>query len=291
MFSLNRIQLIGYLTQPVELRQTPSGQSVADLNIAVPYSFKAESGEQLSGQSFHSVTAWGGMAEVAAQYMKPGAQVFLSGRLQTDTWEDEQSGEKRSKTRIVAMDMILLDPRTGQLELPKSAAKITSALNRADVIGNTTRDPEMRTTSGGQNVLTIGVATNERWKDKATGEDKERTEFHNVVLWGELATLTAAHLKKGMRVHVSGRVQTRSWETKQGTKRTTTEIIADSLSLLGVKNTDIAYSSETRAARMAMQRSGKGEKEPSESSPPPSDDLGVPEIKYESEVKVEDLPF
>src|SRR3989338_215088 len=107
MFSLNRVQLIGYLTQPVDLRQTPGGQSVADLNVAVPYSFKAESGQELSGQSFHSVTAWGGMAEVAAQYAKPGSQLFLSGRLQTDSWKDEKSGEKRSKTRMEFHNVVL----------------------------------------------------------------------------------------------------------------------------------------------------------------------------------------
>ena len=286
------MQLIGYLTQPVELRQTPGGQSVADLNISTPYTFKTESGETLAGQGFHSVTAWGGMAAVAAQYMKPGAQVFLSGRLQTDSWEDEKSGEKRSKTRLVAMDMILLDPRAGQVELPAAAAPLTTCLNRADIIGNLTKDPEMRTTTGGQNVLSLGVATNERWKDKATNEDKERVEFHNVVVWGELATLVTTHLKKGMRVHVSGRIQTRSWETKQGSKRTTTEIVADTVSALGVKNTDITYSTATRAERMA----GRGQ---TEKSAPPSEEapqaaaggFEVPELKYESAVKVEDLPF
>jgi len=291
MFSLNRVQLIGYLTQPVELRQTPGGQSVADLNIAVPYSFKAESGEMLSGQSFHSVTAWGGMADSAAQYLKPGAQVFLSGRLQTDTWEDEKTSEKRSKTRLVAMDMIFLDPKLGQLEIPKSSGKITACLNRADILGNITRDPEIRTTTGGQSVLTIGVATNEHWKDKATGADKERVEFHNVVLWGDLATLTAAHAKKGMRAHVAGRVQTRSWETKQGSKRQTTEIVADTFSLLGVKNTDVHFTNETRAARMGARPAEKMKQVSSEPSPTQNDDMGVPEIKYESEVKVEDLPF
>jgi single-strand DNA-binding protein len=104
------------------------------------------------------------------------------------------------------------------------------------VIGNVTRDPEMRTTTGGQNVLTLGVATNERWKDRATQEDKERSEFHNVVLWGALAQQVAKSVKKGHRVFVSGRVQTRSWETKEGGKRTTTEIVADAVSLLGVAN-------------------------------------------------------
>ena len=160
MFSLNRLQLIGYITQPVEVRQTPNGQSVADFNVAVPYTFTTDSGQELSGTSFHSVTAWGGMADVAAQYLKPGSQIFLSGRLQTDTWEDQQSGEKRSKTRVVALDLIMLDPRDGQHEVDASAKAITQCLNRIDIIGNLTREPEMRTTTNGQKVLSLGVATN-----------------------------------------------------------------------------------------------------------------------------------
>lgn len=288
MFSLNRVQIIGYLTQPIELRKTPSGQSVADLNIATPYSFKAESGETLAGTGYHTVTAWGGMAEVAAQYLRPGGQVFLSGRLQTDTWEDEKTNEKRSKTRLVAMDLILLDPKAGQLTLEGSARALTSCLNRADVIGNLTRDPELRTTTGGQNVVTLGVATNERWRDKATNEDRERTEFHNVVVWGELAQLCSQHLKKGMRVHASGRVQTRSWETKQGSKRTTTEIVAESISALGVRNPDITFTQETRAERTASRPPAQVASG-NEAAPSPS--FEVPEISYESGVKVEDLPF
>jgi len=308
MFSLNRVQLIGYVTQLVELRQTPSGQSVADLNVAVPYSFNTDSGQTLSGTSYHSVTAWGGMAEVAAQYLKPGSQLFLSGRLQTDTWEDQQSGEKRSKTRVVAMDLIMLDPRDGQIDVDASGKSVTNCLNRADVIGNLTRDPEMRTTTSGQNVLSLGVATNERWRDKASNEMKERVEFHNIVVWGDLAQTCQKHLKKGRRVHVSGRVQTRSWETQQGTKRYTTEITADTISLLGVKNTDIVYSNESREQRMARQGQGdastglstrkqstspestskKGEVEP---TPVVASGTSVPEIKYESDVKAKDLPF
>ena len=290
MFSLNRVQLVGYLTQPIELRKTPGGQSVADLNIATPYSFKAESGEQLTGTGYHSVTAWGGMAEVAAQYLKPGSQVFLSGRLQTDSWEDEKTSEKRSKTRIVAMDMILLDPKAGQITLDGPARALAHCLNRADVIGNLTRDPELRTTTGGQNVVTLGVATNERWRDKATNEDRERTEFHNVVVWGDLAQLSAQHLKKGMRVHASGRVQTRSWETKQGSKRTTTEIVAESLSALGVRNADITFTQETRAERIGSRAPAQVSASVNE-APAPSPSFEVPEISYESGVKVEDLPF
>lgn len=289
MFSLNRVQLIGYLTEPVTLRQTPSGQSVADLNLATPYTFQAGSGEHLSSIAYHSITAWGGMADTAAQYLKPGSQVFISGRLQTDSWEDEQSGEKRSKTRIVAMDMILLDPRAGQLEAVEGMQPLTVCFNRADVIGNLTRDPEMRTTTNGQNVLTLGIATNERWRDRTSNEIRERTEFHNVVLWSDLASLVNQHCKKGMRVHAAGRVQTRSWQTKQGGKRATTEIIADSFSILGVKNPDIAYSSvprlERRAARTPQNASAAAPESPPVAGP------DVPEISYGREIKVEDLPF
>ena len=289
MFSLNRVHVIGYQTQPVELRQTPGGTSVVDLNIVAPYSFTSEAGETIQGKGFHVVTLWGPMAEVAGKYVRPGSHLFISGRLQTDSWEDEKSGEKRSKTKIVALDMIILDPKDGQRSMPQNAALLTQCLNEARVIGNVTRDPEMRTTTGGQKVLTLGVATNERWKDRATGEDKERTEFHNVVVWGQLAEQVSLHVKKGYRVAVGGRVQTRSWETKEGSKRTTTEIVADAVSLLGIKNPAIEnnISNEPISARM-------GRSAPAGSSPraeSPAADVDVPAVSYASEIKAEDLPF
>ncbi|MBI3332048.1 single-stranded DNA-binding protein [Candidatus Peregrinibacteria bacterium] len=286
MFSMNRVHIIGYQTQPVTIRQTPGGTSVTDLNLVVPYSFKAESGEMLEGKGFHTITLWGPMAEVAGKYVRAGSQLFISGRLQTDSWEDEKSGEKRSKTKMVALDMILLDPKTGQIPAPAGKPQhVTSCLNRADIIGHVTRDPEIRTTTSGQQVLTLGVATNERWKDKSSGEDRERTEFHNVVVWGPLAQEVAQYIKKGNRAYASGRVQTRSWETKDGAKRYTTEIIADAVSLLGVKNPIAESSFQTDAV---ASRPAKRDEEPMEPSVP----IGaVPEISYASEIKAEDLPF
>lgn len=293
MFSLNRVQLIGYQTQPVTVRQTPGGTSVTDLNLVVPVSFRSESGEMLSGKSFHTVTVWGALAEVVGQFVKPGAQIFIAGRLQTDSWEDETSGEKRSKTKVVATDMILLDPKGGQMDAPSSAKQITGACNRADVIGNVTRDPEMRTTTSGQKVLTLGVATNDRWKDKASGEMKEKSEFHNVVVWGELAEEVAASVHKGNRIFVSGRIQTRSWETQAGAKRTTTEIITESLSLLGVRNS-VAEESIQMDGGMQNRKPAAPRDDAHDvfgADPSPSLASSVPEINYASEVKVEDLPF
>lgn len=289
MFSLNRVHLIGYQTQPVSVRQTPGGSSVTDLNLVVPYSFKSEGGEMLTGKSFHTITIWGPMADVANQFVKPGSQVFIAGRLQTDSWEDEQSGEKRSKTKVVALDMILLDPKSGQSPAPSGAKHILGACNRADVIGNVTRDPEMRTTTSGQKVVTLGVATNEKWKDKASGEMKERSEFHNVVVWGDLAAEVAAHVKKGVRVFVTGRVQTRSWETQDGKKRYTTEIIAETLSLLGVASPLASESIEGGSSAVRTNQSPAADIDFNQSPKEPS--FAVPDISYGSEIKAEDLPF
>jgi single-strand DNA-binding protein len=286
MFSLNRVHIIGYQTQPVEIRKTPSGISVTDLNLVAPYQFRADNGSMLEGKSFHTVTVWGSMADVAGQFLRPGGQVFIAGRLQTDSWEDEQTKEKRSKTKLVALDMILLDPKDGQLEAPAGAKQVLGMLNRADVIGNVTRDPEMRTTTSGQKVLTLGVATNERWRDKASSELKERTEFHNVVVWGDLAAEVQTSIRKGNRVFISGRVQTRSWETQAGSKRYTTEIVADTVSLLGVRN-----SAATDSIRSTSTRSSSDASEGEPVAVGADTSGGIPEISYASEVKVEDLPF
>lgn len=285
MFSLNRTHIIGYQTQPVEVRQTPGGTSVTDLNLVVPYAFKSEKGEMLKGKGFHTVTLWGAMADVAAQYVRPGSQLFIAGRLQTDSWDDEKTNEKRSKTKIVGMDMILLDPKDGQLAAPEGAPNVCNVVNTAEVIGNVTRDPEMRTTTNGQQVLTIGVATNERWKDRSSGETKDRTEFHNVVIWGDLAEEVARVVKKGSRVFAKGRIQTRSWETQNGSKRTTTEIIADQVCLLGIASPEANDSIQTGSASAPVSASS------SQNSTEEQVVNSVPEVSYTSDVKAEDLPF
>ncbi len=282
MFSYNRVCLIGYQTQPVTLRQTPGGTSVTDLNLVVPYSFRSEKGEMIEGKSFHVVTLWGPMADVAGRYVRAGSQLFISGRLQTDSWEDEKTNEKKSKTKVVGMDMIMLDPKDGLMAPPEQGSMLSGMLNRAEVIGNVTKDPEMRTTTSGQQVLTLGVATNEKWKDKATGTDRERAEFHSVVVWGALSQEIAKHVKKGNRVYVSGRVQTRSWETKEGQKRSTTEIVADCVTLLGTHHplADGAIQADATPSRVQAAK---------ERATAPA--IDVPEIAYASEIKVEDLPF
>jgi single-strand DNA-binding protein len=233
------------------------------------------------------------MADIASQFIRAGSQIFVSGRLQTDTWEDQKTSERRSKTKIVALDMILLDPRDGQLPAPEGAASIGHCTNRTDIVGNVSRDPELRTTGSGQQVLTLGVATNDRWKDKSSGEDRERSEFHNVVIWGNLAEEVERHIKKGNRVYVTGRVQTRSWETQDGSKRYTTEVVADSVLLLGIKNASASesISAEATSAQKTESTAPSSAPAPAAEKEPVAAGAPAPEVQYSSEIKVEDLPF
>ena len=105
------------------------------------------------------------------------------------------------------------------------------SLNRAQIIGNVTRDPEARQTSGGQMVASFSIATNSSWTDKS-GQKQEKAEFHNVVVWGKLAEIAQAYLKKGRKVFVEGRMQTRDWEGEDGQKRSKMEIVVEQMILL-----------------------------------------------------------
>lgn len=98
--------------------------------------------------------------------------------------------------------------------------------NRAIIVGNLTRDPELRSLPSGVQVATIGVATNRVWKDK-DGTKQESTDYHNVVIFGRQAETSAQYLRKGASVLVEGRMQTRSWDAADGTKKYRTEIVAD----------------------------------------------------------------
>jgi single-strand DNA-binding protein len=108
------------------------------------------------------------------------------------------------------------------------------ALNKVQIIGNITRDPEVRQIPSGQMVCTIGVATNRVWNNPQ-GEKQEQTEFHNVVCWGKLAEIAGQYLKKGSKVYFEGRLQTRSWDDDNGKKNYRTEIVAENMIMLSPK--------------------------------------------------------
>jgi single-strand DNA-binding protein len=110
---------------------------------------------------------------------------------------------------------------------------MAGGINKVILIGNLGQDPESRTTPGGTTVTNIRIATSETWKDKVTGEKKEQTEWHGVVLWNRLGEIAAEYLKKGSQVYIEGRLQTRKWQDKQGNDRYTTEVVASEMQMLG----------------------------------------------------------
>jgi single-strand DNA-binding protein len=113
MASFNKVLLLGNLTRDPEVRYTPKGSAVADLGIAVNRQYTLDNGEKREEVTFVDVTFWGRTAEVAGEYLKKGRPVFIEGRLQLDTWDDKQSGQKRSKLKVIGEMMQMLGSRPG----------------------------------------------------------------------------------------------------------------------------------------------------------------------------------
>ncbi len=156
---------------------------------------------------------------------------------------------------------------------------MAASLNKAMVIGNLTRDPELRQTGSGQPVCSFGVATNRSWTNKATGEKQESAEFHNIVAWGRLAEICNQYLKKGNKVYIEGRLQTRDWEGQDGVKRYRTEIVTENMVMLGGRSQGGGGSfGAPAAAPMAAPAPAAGASEP-------------PVINADDEIKLEDIPF
>ena len=108
MANLNRVLLIGNLTRDPEIRYTPKGTAVVDIGLAINRVLNIEEGERREEVTYVDVVLWARLAEIAAQYLKKGRPVFIEGRLQLDTWDDKQTGQKRSRMRVVAENMQLL---------------------------------------------------------------------------------------------------------------------------------------------------------------------------------------
>ena len=110
-----------------------------------------------------------------------------------------------------------------------------ASVNKVTIIGNLGKDPELKFMPNGDAVCNFSVATTDTWKDKA-GEKQERTEWHNIVMYRKVAEIAGEFLKQGSSVYLEGRLQTRKWQTKEGQDRYTTEVVADSMQMLGKKS-------------------------------------------------------
>lgn len=124
-------------------------------------------------------------------------------------------------------------------------------LNKVMLIGNVGREPEVRHLDSGVSTTTITVATSESYTDKTTGERRTSTEWHNVVLWRQLAEFAEKYIRKGSQIFVEGKLRTRSWDDKDGQKRYTTEVVADVVRLLGRRDDNSSYSSSSTTSTAA----------------------------------------
>ena len=106
-------------------------------------------------------------------------------------------------------------------------------VNKAIILGNLGQDPEVRYSQGGKALCNLSIATSEKWKDKDSGEEKEKTEWHRIVAFGRMAEVMGEHLHKGSQVYIEGKIQTRKWQDRDGNDRYTTEIVANDMQMLG----------------------------------------------------------
>lgn len=131
-----------------------------------------------------------------------------------------------------------------------------SSLNRAEIIGNVGKDPEVRYTTSGEAIANLTIATSSKWKDKQTGELKEQTEWHKVVLYKRLAEIASEYVTKGSKVYIDGNLTTRKWTDKDGIERYTTEIRGNNLILLGGRTGEGRQQEGRAASKQAPAASG-----------------------------------
>ncbi|MDD5464025.1 MAG: single-stranded DNA-binding protein [Candidatus Moranbacteria bacterium] len=160
-------------------------------------------------------------------------------------------------------------------------------LNKVQLIGRLTRDPELRTTPSGQTVTTVGIATNRTWNDKA-GQKQEKSEFHNIVIWGRLAEIAGQYLTKGQEVYFEGRLETRSYTGKDGVERKTTDIVAENMQM----GQRAQGSSGPRPAPMAMGAAAMAPRPTAQQQAPIAEEIPTINLDEEQdEVRLEDVPF
>ena len=148
-------------------------------------------------------------------------------------------------------------------------------INKVILVGNLGKDPEIRYTASGAAIANITIATSESWRDKQSGEKKEKTEWHRVVFFSRLAEIVGEYLKKGSQVYVEGRLQTRKWQDQSGQDRYTTEIVANEMQMLGSRGGDGGgQSSQNQSFRKPAEQAAPAQ------SPKAEDDFPDDDIPF-----------
>ena len=155
-------------------------------------------------------------------------------------------------------------------------------INKVILVGNLGADPENRTSQTGNAITNISVATSETWKDKSTGQQQERTEWHRVVFFNRLAEIAGEYLRKGRQVYIEGSLRTRKWQGQDGQDRWTTEIVANEMQMLGSRSDDMG------AARAGGFRDQRPAQAPQQSEPAPQAPQQQPQAPQQAANTVED---
>ncbi len=152
-------------------------------------------------------------------------------------------------------------------------------VNKAIIVGTLGKDPEVRYTAGGSAIVNVSVATNESWKDKTTGENVEKTEWHRIVIFGKLAEIAAQYLKKGQQVYFEGKIQTRKWQDQGGQDRYSTEIVANEMQMLGGRPDASGGTASFNKPQQQQQQAAPAPAQSSQFDAPPADD-GFDDIPF-----------
>lgn len=222
---LNNIYLVGTLTQAPELRYTPGGLAILELNLGGNDHVVGDDGQERELAWYHRATVFGAAAESLSSQLEAGSPVFVEGALNYRSWES-QDGQRRSAldVKAIRVEVLGFGARKGETTVLDSRGqhRIRNALNEVFLIGNLTRDAELRYTPSGSAVTRFSVAVNERFRDRSGGE-QERTHYVDVNVWRDLAE-GCAELGKGDAVFVIGRLVNDSWTDSEGNKRYTTRV-------------------------------------------------------------------
>ena len=159
-------------------------------------------------------------------------------------------------------------------------------INKVILVGNLGADPETRYTQSNTAVTTLRIATSESWKDRNTGENQERTEWHRVVLWGRLGEIAGEYLKKGRQVYIEGSLRTRKWQDQSGQDRYTTEIVGNEMQMLGGQAggsaplNDGGFGGGQNMNQASNQPTGQGASQPSQAAPSAADTFEDDDIPF-----------
>jgi single-strand DNA-binding protein len=230
---LNNVYLVGTLTQAPELRYTPGGLAILELNVAGNDQVVGSDGQERELAWYHRTSVLGKQAEYLADQLQQGSPVFIDGRLNYRAWDDA-NGQRRSALDVTAIrvDILTHGPRKGETTVTdvKGQERLKNALNQVVIIGNLIKDAQLRYTPGGDAVASFVVAVNEQYRDRG-GQDQERVHFVEVNAWRDLGE-ACGELVKGDPVLVSGRLVNDSWTDKDGNRQFKTKIESSRIEFL-----------------------------------------------------------